>query len=100
LHAIDLPPVFVPNNPAWTMRNKVYGEVIPEGRLSGWMVPDAYRSRFEVWNGDAKILLPRMVAKVDAIDMFVHDSEYTYRHMMFEFREVKRTDRRGARCRL
>jgi predicted O-methyltransferase YrrM len=68
----------------------VNGVVIPEGKTTGWMVPDAYRDRFEVWNGDAKDLLPKMVDKVDTIDFFYHDSDHTYDHMMFEFREAKR----------
>ncbi len=90
LRAIDLPPVFDPSDPAWTIRDKIYGVVIPEGKSSGWMVPDAYRDRVEVWNGDAKFLLPKLVDEVGAIDMFYHDSDHTYNHMMFEFREAKR----------
>ena len=90
LHVIDLPPVFNSKDPVWTIKGKVYGVVIPEGKSTGWMVPDAYRDRFEVWSGDAKALLPKMVDKVDSIDLFYHDSDHTYDHMMFEFREAKR----------
>jgi predicted O-methyltransferase YrrM len=90
LHAIDLPPVFDPNDPAWTARGQVYGVVIPEGKSSGWIVPDAYRNRFDVQNGDAKLLLPALVDKLDSIDMFFHDSDHTYNHMIFEFKEAKR----------
>lgn len=90
LHLIDLPPVFDSNDPAWTAKDKVYGVTIPEGKSSGWMVPDAYQDRYEVWNGDAKDLLPKMVDELDTIDMFYHDSDHTYNHMMFEFREAKR----------
>lgn len=90
LCVIDLPPVFNPVDPAWTLSGTVYGVVIPEGRSSGWLVPDAYRDRFEVWNGDAKDLLPSLVDRVDSIDFFFHDSDHTYDHMMFEFHQVKR----------
>jgi predicted O-methyltransferase YrrM len=90
LHVIDLPPVFDPHDPAWTVRGKVYGVVIPEGKSSGWIVPDAYRNRFDVLNGDAKMLLPGLVDKLDSIDMFFHDSDHTYNHMMFEFKQAKR----------
>ncbi|MBV9062469.1 MAG: class I SAM-dependent methyltransferase [Alphaproteobacteria bacterium] len=90
LSVIDLPPVFDPHDPEWTVAGKVYGVVIPEGKTTGWMVPDAYRGRFEVWNGDAKELLPKMLDKVDSVDLFYHDSDHTYDHMMFEFREAKR----------
>jgi predicted O-methyltransferase YrrM len=96
LHAIDLPPVFNSADPGWAVKGKVYGVVIPEGKSSGWIVPDAYRDRFEVWNGDAKELLPKMVDKVDVIDLFYHDSDHTYDHMMFEFREAKRKLKPGG----
>jgi predicted O-methyltransferase YrrM len=90
LHVIDLAPVFNPKDPHWTVKGNVYGVVIPEGKSSGWMVPDAYRDRFEVWNGDAKMLLPKVVDDVGSIDLFYHDSDHTYDHMMFEFRHAKR----------
>jgi predicted O-methyltransferase YrrM len=96
LRVVDLAPVFDPTDSAWTVKDKAYGVVIPEGKSSGWMVPDAYRDRFEVWNGDAKVLLPKLVDKVDAIDMFYHDSDHTYNHMMFEFRQAKRKLRPGG----
>jgi predicted O-methyltransferase YrrM len=96
LHVIDLPPVFNPDDPAWIVEGKVYGVVIPEGKSSGWLVPDAYRDRFEVWNGDAKDLLPKMVDKVESIDFFYHDSDHTYNHMMFEFHQAKRKLSKGG----
>jgi len=96
LRAIDLPPVFNPADPAWTVRGTVYGVIIPEGKTSGWLIPDAYRNRFEVWNGDAKDLLPKLVDAVDSIDLFFHDSDHTYDHMMFEFHEVKAKLARGG----
>jgi predicted O-methyltransferase YrrM len=96
LRVIDLPPVFDPDDPAWTVAGTVYGVVIPEGKTTGWLVPDAYRGRFEVWNGDAKDLLPKMIDKVDSIDFFFHDSDHTYDHMMFEFRQVKRKLTKGG----
>jgi predicted O-methyltransferase YrrM len=89
LHVVDLAPVFDANDPAWTVEGNLYGVVIPEGKTSGWLVPDAYRDRFEVWNGDAKDLLPKLVDKLDSIDFFFHDSDHTYNHMMFEFHQVK-----------
>jgi predicted O-methyltransferase YrrM len=96
LHVIDLPPVFDPRDAAWTVEGKVYGFVIPEGKTSGWLVPDAYRDRFEVWNGDAADLLPKMVDKVDSIDFFYHDSDHSYNHMMFEFHQAKRKLNKGG----
>ena len=96
LHVIDLPPVFNSKDAAWTVKGKVYGVVIPEGKSSGWMVPDAYRNRFDLWTGDAKAVLPKMVDKVNSVDLFYHDSDHTYDHMMFEFREAKRKLKAGG----
>lgn len=90
LHVVDMPPVFDSKDPNWKVKGKVYGVVIPEGKSSGWLVPDAYRSRFEVLNGDAKDLLPGLLKKVGSIDMFYHDSDHTYDHMIFEFTEAKK----------
>jgi predicted O-methyltransferase YrrM len=90
LHAIDIPPIFDSNDGGWTLRGQVYGQVIPEGKSSGWMIPDPYRGRFELYSGDAKALLPKLVDKIDSIDLFYHDSNHTYDHMMFEFGEAKR----------
>jgi predicted O-methyltransferase YrrM len=96
LHAIDLPVVFDAQDPAWTVEGKVYDFVIPEGRTSGWLVPEAYRERFELWTGDATELLPKMVDKVESIGFFYHDSDHSYNHMMFEFHHAKRKLDRGA----
>jgi predicted O-methyltransferase YrrM len=90
LHVIDLPYVFDPADPAWTRRGTVYGVVIPEGKSSGWLVPDIYRDRFEVQTGDAKALLPPLIDRLEGIDMFFHDSDHTYHHMMFEFEQAMR----------
>jgi len=90
IHVIDLPPIFDSQDPAWTVKGNVYGVVIPEGKSSGWIVPDAYRDLVDVQCGDAKQLLPPLVDKLASIDMFYHDSDHTYNHMMFEFNEAKR----------
>lgn len=90
LYVIDLPRVFDPADPDWTREDKVHGVVIPQGKSSGWLVPDLYRDRFEVHVGDAKALLPPLVDRLDSIDMFFHDSDHTYHHMMFEFEQAMR----------
>lgn len=90
LHVIDMPPVFNSKDPAWTIPGKTYGMVVPEGKTSGWMVPEAYHKRFHVQNGDAKLLLPKLIERLPAVDMFYHDSDHTYNHMMFEFLQAKR----------
>lgn len=89
LHVVDMPPVYDSKDADWKVKGKVYGVVIPEGKNSGWLVPDAYKDRFEVLSGDAKLLLPGLLKKLGKVDMFYHDSDHTYDHMMFEFKEAK-----------
>lgn len=96
LHVVDLAPVFDSNDDNWKVSGKVYGVTIPEGKNSGWIVPDAYRDRFEVLNGDAKELLPPLLKKLGTTDMFYHDSDHTYDHMMFEFEEAKKYLTKGG----
>jgi predicted O-methyltransferase YrrM len=90
LYAIDLPHIFNPADPWWTTTGEVYGVLIPEGKSSGWMVPDIYRDRFDIEAGDAKLLLPALIDRLDRIDLFFHDSDHTYNHMMFEFEQAMR----------
>ncbi len=96
LYGIDLPAVFDPNNPDWKTKGEVYGVAIPEGKTSGWIVPDIYKDRYEMQTGDAKVLLPPLVDRLDSIDMFFHDSDHTYDHMMFEFDQAMRKLSRGG----
>lgn len=96
LYGIDIAPVFNPKDSSWTGSGQVYGHAIPEGKTSGWLVPEAYRKRFEVREGDSRVLLPKLVESLPTIDLFYHDSDHTYNHMMFEFHEAKRKLARGG----
>ena len=96
LYAIDLPHVFNPADPGWTRPGHLYGVIIPEGKTSGWLVPDSCRDRVHLEIGDAAALLPPLLARLGAIDFFFHDSDHTYDHMMFEFSAAKRVLRPGG----
>ena len=54
--------------------------------LAAKLSPD----RYTVEVGDAKDLLPPLIDRLEAIDMFFHDSDHTYNHMMFEFDQAMR----------
>jgi predicted O-methyltransferase YrrM len=90
LHLIDMPYIFDPGDPEWTRQGALHGVVIPEGKSSGWLIPDIYRDRVEAEVGDAKVLLPPLVDRLSSIEMFFHDSDHTYDHMTFEFEQVRR----------
>jgi len=69
LHSIDLPPL-----------GKNGDDFV------GWFVPQELRSRWMLHRGQSSRLLPPLLAGVDTIDLFIHDSLHTYRNMTHEFR--------------
>lgn len=75
LHSIDLP-------------NVQEGSVLPEGRGSGWIVPDALRSRWKLQLGDTRELLPRLLRTLERVDLFIHDSDHSYECMSFEYEQA------------
>lgn len=75
LHSIDLP-------------NVQQGSVLPEGRATGWIVPDSLRRRWHLRLGDTRDLLPELLGTLGRIDMFLHDSDHSYENMMFEFEQA------------
>jgi predicted O-methyltransferase YrrM len=54
-------------------------------RHVGLLVPQELRHRWRLHRGPAKRILANLVASVKEVDVFVHDSLHTYRHMTFEF---------------
>jgi predicted O-methyltransferase YrrM len=75
LHSIDLP-------------NVQEGSILPEGRTSGWIVPDSLRGRWKLQLGDSRVLLPELLGSLDRVDVFLHDSDHSYEGMMFEFEQA------------
>ena len=84
LYAIDIPYIYDPADENFH-QEKLYGVLIPNGKTSGWLVPDGLKESFECWSGDAKELLPKLFEKLGEADVFYHDSDHTYDHMWFEF---------------
>jgi hypothetical protein len=80
LYSIDLPgadEVLFPD---------VFANVhVPKGYEPGWLVPSELKGRWTLTLGDAKLQLPILLAKLERIDFFFHDSLHTYDHMMFEY---------------
>lgn len=61
-------------------------EYLPEGRSLGWFVPAWLRQPWQMHIGDSKAVLPELLHKLGAIDLFIHDSLHTHEHMTFELR--------------
>lgn len=75
LHSIDLP-------------NVQEGSVLPEGRTSGWIVPESLRDRWKLQLGDTWALLPELLKSLDRLDLLLHDSDHSYEAMLFEFEQA------------
>jgi predicted O-methyltransferase YrrM len=52
---------------------------------SGWLIPDYLRPRWHFIQGASSQQLAPVLEKVEQIDLFFHDSEHTYRNMLWEF---------------
>jgi predicted O-methyltransferase YrrM len=75
LHSIDFP-------------NVQQGSMLPQGRTSGWIVPEALRGRWMLQLGHSRELLPDLLRTLDQVDLFLHDSDHSYQGMWFEFEQA------------
>ncbi len=51
----------------------------------GYLVPEDLRGRWHLLLGDARDLLPKLLGQLHSIDIFIHDSDHSYRHMAWEY---------------
>lgn len=58
---------------------------LPAGRNPGWLVPEWLREPWQIHLGDAREVLPGILANHKPIDVFIHDSLHTYEHMFWEY---------------
>jgi predicted O-methyltransferase YrrM len=96
LSIIDEPAVFDSQDPEWRIEGNTYGAVVPEGKSTAWMVPDQYRDRLKIANGDVADLLPKAIDGIDGIDLFYYAANHTYRDMMSAFEAAKHKLRPGG----
>lgn len=85
LYTLDLPPnqVELPSDPV--QRTLIETTWWKPGMTSCFLVPDYLTQYHELRLGDAKQTLPQLLGQVKGIDLFRHDSDHRYNHMMFEF---------------
>lgn len=57
---------------------------LPGAKVPGWIIPERLRDRHQLLLGPAERLLPEALAAQGGIDAFLHDSDHSYSHMMFE----------------
>ena len=85
LHSIDLPEVVGEEYSDGVFWEGKGGAVAPPGKSSGWAVPEALKSRWELITGKTQEELPPLLERLGTIDFFMHDSEHSYECMMFEY---------------
>lgn len=71
LHSIDLPPVRTENR-------------VNVGRV----VPEELRGNWNLHLGASTEILPSLLASIPLLDLFIHDSDHTYRNITFELKTV------------
>jgi len=52
----------------------------------GWCIPADLRGRHRLLIGPAQVHLPALLQQLGRIDIFIHDSDHSYAHMLWEFR--------------
>ena len=76
LYSIDFPQAIV---------EKGLTTISPEGKSSGWLIPDNFKHRWHLTLGKSEEVLQPLLKKLGQIDIFFHDSLHTYKHMLFEY---------------
>jgi len=61
---------------------------LPPDLEPGFLVPEELRSRWTLIIGDVKDHLLPLCQKIGPIDVFYHDSDHTYDHMMWEYTSI------------
>lgn len=92
LFTLDLPP----QETTHKFGASLIHEMRPVDDISCWAIEPSLRSRHSLILGDAKITLPELLGKLNQIDIFIHDSDHSYEHMMFEFKTAWPFVRRGG----
>jgi len=86
LYSVDLPFTKRKNLSEKEKQSRIVA--FPRGKSEGWLVPEKLRDRWTLQLGDAKILLPQILKDVKECDIFFHDSDHSYSHMLWEFNTV------------
>lgn len=57
----------------------------PDGHPTGRLVPRALRSRWRLVIGDSRVELPKLLAGIGDVDLFIHDSDHSREMMAWEY---------------
>lgn len=59
--------------------------VLPPDKEVGWIIPDDVQDRWNPTQGKSQQKLPQVLADLDEVDLFFHNSEHSTSCMLFEF---------------
>ncbi len=83
LYTIDLPP----SKSEQPLIGPSQSHDLVSGDLgTGWCVPADLRGQHHVLIGPAQVHLPAVLQQLGRIDVFIHDSDHSYAHMLWELR--------------
>ena len=60
-------------------------DLVDDPKNIGVLVPPEARARVRFHLGDSLAILPRLLAEIGPIDLFLHDSHHAYEHMIAEY---------------
>lgn len=92
LHSVDLPT----RQHGAVLREDESPVSLPPGEETGWVVPVSLRGRWSLHLGPSQELLPKVVADLPSVGIFLHDSLHTAQHLAFELGTVRPHLGRGA----
>jgi predicted O-methyltransferase YrrM len=55
---------------------------------SGWMIPERLRKRWKFLVGMSSDVMPDLLRQLGSIDVFLHDSDHSYKNMRWELEEA------------
>ncbi len=61
---------------------------LPDGVATGFLVPPSLTGRWTLIEGNVRDELPPLLREIAPVDLFLHDSDHSYAHMMWEFATV------------
>ncbi|HKS59682.1 MAG TPA: class I SAM-dependent methyltransferase [Thermoplasmata archaeon] len=86
LHSIDLPD----RQKGPRLEPSESPVALPPGRDTGWVVPTALRSGWDLRLGPSQELLPPLLEEIPSVGLFLHDSLHTPTHLTFELETIRR----------
>ena len=82
LFSIDLP------HAEYTTDSEISTKSILPTEKIGICVPKYLQNRWNLILGDSKNELPKILKKINSLDVFLHDSKHTYEHMTWEYKTI------------